>query len=296
LTCGISTVTTTADDVPVWRRDDIDVIAIGQFLKRYRWLIGGAALLGAVFAGLLALVMQPIFRAEAVVTPVRANSTLGRGGTQLSSQLGGLAAIAGLNIASLESGQGEEAVAVLESRHLVELFIERNGLMDLLLEDSAPDQKTLWYAVERFKESVLTIRADPIKRTTTVAIDWRDADVAAKWANSFVALANDRLRERALAESQRSIDYLNQQVEKTTVVELNRVMYNLIETEMQKLMLANARTEYAFTVVDPAVVPEEKMSPQPLIMVGLGALLGLIVGLLLAFYYLLRRKRELVRP
>ena len=70
--------TTTADDVPAWRRDDIDVIAIGQFLKRYRLLIGGGALAGALLAGLLALLMEPIYRAEAVVTPVRANSTLGR--------------------------------------------------------------------------------------------------------------------------------------------------------------------------------------------------------------------------
>jgi uncharacterized protein involved in exopolysaccharide biosynthesis len=288
-------VTTIAEGVSTWR-DEIDVIAIGQFLKRYRLLIGGATFLGGVLAALLGLLMEPIYRAEAVVTPVRAQSQLGRGGTNLTAQLGGLASLAGLNIASLESGQGEEAVAVLESRHLVELFIERNNLKDLLLENAGEKQKTLWYAVERFQESVLTIRPDPIKRTTTVAIDWRDPKVAAEWANGFVALANDRLRDRALAESQRSIDYLNTQVEKTTVVELNRVMYNLIETEMQKLMLANARSEYAFTVVDPAVVPEEKTSPQPLLMASLGALLGLIVGLLLAFYYLLRGKREPIGP
>jgi hypothetical protein len=40
------------------------------------------------------------------------------------------------------------------------------------------------------------------------------------------------------------------------------VLYNLIESETKTLMLANARVEYAFTVVDPAVVPGATCQPQ----------------------------------
>jgi uncharacterized protein involved in exopolysaccharide biosynthesis len=285
-------VTTTADDVAAYRRDEVDVIAIGQFLTRYRLLIAAVALAGAVLAGLVAMWSEPIYRAEVAVTPVRTNNNLSQAGA-LATQLGGLAALAGVSLGGLQQGQGEEAVAVLESRHLVELFVEQKGLKEALLEESS--EKTLWYAVERFEDAILAIRTDPLKRITTVSIDWRDPAVAAEWANAFVSLANERVRERALAESERSIDYLNAQIEKTTVVELKRVMYNLVETEMQKLVLANAREEYAFTVVDPAVPPERKMSPRPVIMVGLGLLLGTILGLTIAFFYEVRRKRGLIR-
>jgi uncharacterized protein involved in exopolysaccharide biosynthesis len=184
---------------------------------------------------------------------------------------------------------------VLESRHLAEVFVEQYRLKELLLEGRGSSQQTLWHAVERFENEIMTIRTDPLRRITTVSVDWRDPAVAAQWANGYVTLANDRLRERALRESERSIEYLNEHIEKTTVVELKRVMYNLIENEMQKLVLANARTEYAFTVVDPAVAPEEKTSPQPFLMVSFGLLLGTVLGLIIAFFYEVRRKRRLVR-
>jgi LPS O-antigen subunit length determinant protein (WzzB/FepE family) len=213
----------------------------------------------------------------------------------LATQLGGLATLAGVNLASLQAGQGEEALAVLESRHLIETFVEQHGLKEMLLKDRGPDQQTLWYAVEHFEDAIMTIRTDALRRITTVTVDWRDPAVAADWANGFVALANETLRERALKESERSIEYLNEQIEKTTVVELQRVMYNLAENEMQKLVLANARTEYAFTVVDPAVAPEEKMSPRPALMVSIGLLLGTVFGLILAFIFDARRKRRTAR-
>jgi uncharacterized protein involved in exopolysaccharide biosynthesis len=286
-------VTTTADDVAAFRRDEIDVIAVGQFLSRYRLWIAGIALLGGVLAALLAIVSEPIYRAEVSVTPVRNNSSIGQG-TSLAGQLGGLATLAGVNLSSLQAGQGEEALAVLESRRLAEAFVEQHGLKEPLLEGRGSEQ-TLWYAVERFEDAIMTIRTDPLRRITTVSIDWRDPTVAAEWANGFVSLANESLRERALTESERSIEYLNAQLEKTTVVELKRVMYNLIENEMQKLVLANARTEYAFTVVDPAVAPEEKTSPRPLLMVSFGLLIGTVLGLMLAFFSEVRRKRRTAR-
>jgi uncharacterized protein involved in exopolysaccharide biosynthesis len=278
-------VTTIADEVARHRRDEVDVIAIGLFLSRYKILVVGVAIVGGLLAGLVAIWSEPVYRAEIAITQVHGGS-LG-GGSPLAAQLGGLASLAGVDL-GLDAGEAEEARAVLESRHLVELFVERNALKEPLLEGSG--ETDIWYAVERFRDSILAINLDRLRGVTTVAIDWRDPVVAAEWANGFINLANERLRERAITESQRSIDYLNAQIERTTVVELQRVMYNLLEREMQNSMLANARTEYAFTVVDPAVVPETKVSPRPALMVGLGLMLGLILGLMLALFYDLRRK------
>jgi uncharacterized protein involved in exopolysaccharide biosynthesis len=64
---------------------------------------------------------------------------------------------------------------------------------------------------------------------------------------------------------------------------LRRVIYNLIENETKTLMLANAREEYAFAVVDPAVPPELRISPRRRVMVLVGLMLGLVLGTLAAF-------------
>jgi len=99
--------------------------------------------------------------------------------------------------------------------------------------------------VERFRKTVLDIHDEKLKGTTTITIDWRDPAIAARWANDFVALANDLLRGRAIDESTRNIDYLNKQLEHTTVVEIQHAMYGLVEAQTKSLMLAHGRLEYA---------------------------------------------------
>ena len=70
---------------------------------------------------------------------------------------------------------------------------------------------------------------------------------------------------------------------------MQRSLYSLIENETKTLMLANARAEYAFTVIDPAVPPERKISPHRSIYILFGAFAGSAIGLLVAY---LRRKRR----
>jgi uncharacterized protein involved in exopolysaccharide biosynthesis len=181
-----------------------------------------------------------------------------------------------------QGGSGREAQAVLESRRLVEEFIKRNDILNELSPDEG-DLLTLWSAVTRFRDLILTIREDTVEGITTVSINWTDPAIAARWANGFVALANELIRTRAREESERNIEYLNEQIEQTKEVGLQRVMYNLIETETQTLMLANARVEYAFTIVDPAVAPEIRISPKRKLIVLSGIALGLFFGVLAVF-------------
>lgn len=130
---------------------------------------------------------------------------------------------------------------------------------------------------------MLAIRENKSTGLTTVAISWKDPAIAARWANEFVALANEFMRARALDDASRNIAYLKKQITQTNVVDMQRVMYDLIESETKTLMLANARTEYAFTIVDPAVPPEIKISPKRAEMVFVGTLVGLIIGLIVVF-------------
>jgi len=98
-----------------------------------------------------------------------------------------------------------------------------------------------------------------------------------------VALANERIRTRAIDQATRNIDFLNKQIPQTSVVEVQRSLYNLIENELKTLMVANARAEYAFTVIDPAVPPERKLSPKRSLYGLFGAFLGFCIGLLTAY-------------
>lgn len=261
-------------------KEDLDLIAICRMLWSYKLLIALVCTICGLVAAWQAVIAPSVYRAEVVVTAVREGGS-GGGAAALASQLGGLAGLSGLNLS--QSGNGSQAAdAILESRRLVEEFIKRNDLTAELFRN-AKTPPTLWLAVKKFKEGVIAIRKDTRKGVTVVTVEWTDPAVAARWANAFVALANELIRTRALDESKRNIAYLNGQIGQTSVLELRQVMYNIIASEAKTLMLANGRLEYAFQVVDPAVPAEIRIRPHRALMVLVGLALGLFIGVITAF-------------
>jgi uncharacterized protein involved in exopolysaccharide biosynthesis len=258
-------------------RDEINLIAIWNILWRYKYLIGAMTLIVAAIGVAVALTETEIFRAEAVVTEVSAR----RGTEAVGGQLGGLMSMVGVNLGA-RSGEAQEARAILNTHRLAEAFIQRYGLINTLME-GAEEAPEIWYAVQIFRNSVLLIHDGSSAGTTVVAMNWTDPVVAARWANDYVALANEVIRARAMEESKRNIEYLTEQLPKTNVVEVQRVMYNLIETETKSLMIATGRPEYAFTIIDPAVPPKERARPYRTLIVLVGAVIGMFLGVGLAF-------------
>lgn len=272
------------------RGDGIDVVAIIHLIWRYRYFVGAISILFALIAVALALTATEIFRAEIVATEVHDNDLTGNGGG-LAGSIGGLASLAGLNI-----GGGEDASAqgVLASRHLIEEFIKKQNIQTLLTPKPGK-RATLWFAVKRFQETIVTVHNDERKGLTTVTIDWTDPVTAASWANGFLALANELIRARVFDDATRNVEYLNKQITQTSSVEIQRALYNLIESETKRLMLANARAEYAFRIIDPAVSPEVRHSPKRTLWVLSGMALGFILGSALAFGLDAFRRRKLTQ-
>jgi uncharacterized protein involved in exopolysaccharide biosynthesis len=261
--------------------DGIDVLALWRLISSARYLILLITVLCTSIAAYLGFTATFIYRAEAVITPVRGGGINGAGA---GGQLGGLAGIASLAGFDIDTGNGadREAKAVLQSRTLIAEFIQQHDLTEQLLEGYRKPW-TMWKAVKSFKEDVVTVRDDKRTNLTTVSIDWKNATIAADWANAFVALANQRIRARAIDQATRNIAYLNKQIAQTSAVEVQRALYSLIESETKTLMLANARVEYAFTTIDAAVAPERQLRPRRSLYLLFGFIGGSFLGLLLAY-------------
>lgn len=272
------------------RADGIDVIAILRVMWRYRYFIGSASILVSILAAVVALTATVIYRAEAVVTEVH-DTGLSESGGGLAGKLGGLAGLAGVQLGS--GSEDAAAQGILASRHLIEEFIKTHNLVLLLTADMG-NRSTPWFAAKRFQETIVKIHNDPLKGLTTITVDWTDAATAAKWANSFVDLANELLRTHALEEATRNVAYLNKQIDQTKAVEIQHTLYNLIENETKKLMLANGRIDYGFRIVDPAVAPEIRHSPRRTLLVMSGFAVGFFVGTVFALGHDAFRRRKLI--
>ena len=120
----------------------------------------------------------------------------------------------------------------------------------------------------------------------TLAIEWTDRVQAAHWANLLVKRINRYLREQPLQETRKSMASLKAALARTSVIEFQQVIANLIKGEIKKSMLTRARMDFAFTIIDPAIVPLEDgfIRPKRRLMVTLGSVLGGLLGILGAFF------------
>jgi uncharacterized protein involved in exopolysaccharide biosynthesis len=121
----------------------------------------------------------------------------------------------------------------------------------------------------------------------TVRVEWFDPHVAANWANQLVALADAEQRTNAVTDAQSSLDALQQESRKTEDVELRSTIAHLIETQLRTKVVAGARSQYAYRVIDRAVPadPDKRVRPMRTLMVLMGTLAG---ALLAAFVVTIR--------
>ncbi len=265
---------------------------IGAVWRR-KWLILVLSVLAGAAAYGVSYLMTPEYRASVVLSPASGTNERSRL-AGLMGQIGGLGGLAGLGLP--ESERDEEAFATLKSRSFTESFIEEHGLMPILFP-AAWDAETGTWQVEpgRVQPSIRdgfavldgsmrTLVRDRETGLVTLHMEWSDPVQAAEWANQMVDDVNERLRAQKVRESQKSIAYLESELEKTNIAEVRNGIYRLVEGHIQNIALANARDQFAFKIIDPAVPadPEDFRKPNRTLMAAAGLVAGGLLGILLS--------------
>jgi uncharacterized protein involved in exopolysaccharide biosynthesis len=262
--------------VPSQHKDEIRIKDLIELLLQYRYrvllFVCGCTLVVAI----VSLVISKRYDADVVISPVTNTSEKSFGGSGALGGLGGLAALAGMSFGS--DSKKAESIATLQSQALTGRYIRENNLLPILYADkwdarqgkwnvTDPEKiPTIWKAVQYFKH-VRTISTDTKTGLVTLTVRWDDPQLAEKWANGLVKMTNDYEREQALVESDRNIAYLTKQAAGTDVVGIKQAVYNLLQSEINKSMIARGTDEYAFKVIDPATVAEKAAFPQKTIWV-----------------------------
>ena len=274
--------------------DEVSFRDLVGIFWRGKWLIVAVTAVSVLIAVGAVLIAQKEYTTDMLIAPASEDSSRMGGMGSLVSQFGGLASLAGISVGG--STKKVESLAILQSGALAENYIRNHNLIPVLFSDLYDAKKrawktkngkspTLWQAQRYFRNNVIKVSEDAKTGLATLSVTWTDPAVASQWANDLVKITNNFLREKAARESERNIAYLNEQVSKTTVVEVRKAIYALLENEIKASMLARGNEEYALKVIDPAVAPERPSSPKPLLWVAIGVLGG---GLLSAVIVLVR--------
>jgi capsular polysaccharide biosynthesis protein len=259
----------------------------------FRWSALAIVLASTVLAAVIAFIATPIYRAEVLLSPLQDEGPAAGGLGGLVRQLGDIAPLVGMS--GLDGvGLKEETMALVKSRSFLEEFLADEKLMPVLYPElSAPgaaateDGPTLGDAYRRFDRSILSVDEDKDSGLIRLSVEWQDPQVAAQWANKLVARINDHMRTRAIAEAERSIEYLRNELNETSILGIQDSINRLIESNISTIALARSRDGYALRVIDAAVAPEAKEFVRPRRVLLLA--LGVVGGSILAFFVVLVR-------
>jgi uncharacterized protein involved in exopolysaccharide biosynthesis len=255
-----------------------------RLLWRRRRLVLVLTILSTACGAIYAFTARPMFRADVVVM-LAGKSRIGSG----LSQLGGLASLAGINLDSSDGSQ--TPLAVLRSQSLARDFILRKGLVVDLTERkglyawlrswrvSRTEAADIRDAVRSFDDRVRRVTDDKKSGLVTLSIVWVDGETAAIWANELISSVNNRLRAQSESEAEKNIGYLEKEIAGTSVPALQQSLSKMLESEMQKLLLAKGNDEFAFKIIDPATPPKERSFPNRTLVLAGSLILGLILSI-----------------
>lgn len=265
-------------------------------LREHWFFCTVGVLLGAVVGYAATYLRTPIYQAEVVLAPAATRST----SSSLSSLLGPLGGISRLapSLGDDTTGLSDRAVAVLRSRAFTEKFVQSNGLVEVLTpgsrlgsllghEPPSPPMR-LYSAAFVFRTSIVAVRVDVRSTFVTIAVRWKNPEQAAQWANELAAAANEEARERAIADADNAINYLQEELKVQSAVPIVAAINQLIESQLHNKMLAKTRPQFVYTILSPALPPPPNayVSPDRLLV----ALAVAVAGGLFALFIVMRRR------
>lgn len=283
-----------------------------EILTRTKWvtisLTSSITIAGVIYS----LLLPNIYESSAVLNPTNSSSSIGRSLRSFS----GLASIAGVGISSEDSNSNTTQAleklkslsffreSILPDIYLPDLMafksweVETNTLKydeNIFQHDSnkwvrkyAYPQKKIPSAQESFKvfrAQHFSYNEDSKTGFITIKIKHQSPFIAKQWAELFIDRVNAYYRKKDRYESEKAVNFLNEQILKTNLSEVKESISDLLKEETKKLALIEANEYYVFEYIDPPAAMEIKSEPKRTLICILSMLLGIIAS---ALYVLIR--------
>lgn len=265
----------------------------------------------------LALLMQNIYRTEVVLVPAMDS------GKGLNSRIGGLAALAGVNVNDGESSKVAIAIETLKSKDFLYMFVSKRDYLTkimavdkwdssnntIVIDGDKFDEKTnKWirkaqfpkvskpsnFELAEYLEKRYSVVQDRINGTIKISFEHNSPYFAKEFLENIVAEINEFMRQKDIVESAGSLKYLEEQLIQTKNEQMRNALTSLIEEQLKIKMLAEVRKQYVFKILDPAYFPDTKEKPKRAIIVSLVSFFGtLFLSIVVVSLHIRKTNREL---
>ena len=299
--------------------DEIDLLELAKTIWKGKKLIIWIVVIFTLATAAYSLTMTNIYTAKAVLKPVSSKESSGGRLASLASQFGGMASLAG--IAMPGAASSTELVSLLKSNVLKKNIIERYDLLPVLFPKQWDKEKKTWKKKDSgfsLNPLVLISKIKPAQSAAdkkepgvpdmwdgiraldakvkieynlkediiTIAVNFRDPDMAARIANYYIITLNDYMSSEARRTANINKEYLEKQLRETNDNIIQQKIYNLIADKIETTMMAEVKENFAFKVLDPPMSPDMKSKPKR----GLKVITAFIMSLFLGGFVVLFRE------
>lgn len=267
--------------------DEIDILELYEILKKYWKKIILFVFIAVSLTIGISYLMTPIYEAKAILAPTSSQSNPSLM-SAFASQLG---------IISPQASEVSEVVALLKSKILQERVINKVNLINVFfdpddLKDKTEDEK-IWEALRFFEEN-LKINYKPKDNLIEVSMQFKDPQACANIVNYLIVELKEYMSEEMKRVARTNKMYLESQLNKTMDPFIRAKIYNLIANQIEQTMLAEAKENFSFKVIDPPKAPDKKVKPKRIVMALVSLAGSLMIGIFFAFFseYIKRMKEH----
>ena len=203
---------------------------------------------------------------------------------------------------NLSSDTDQRNIQILKSRKVGEAFIVDQDLLPILFKErwdaenntwhpadrsildvilrreEKPAEPSMWHAFNRLEDR-RTVQMDDMSGTVKISFKFEDPVLAMNVSSAFIDFVNSYIRSVDRENVDRNIEFLMGKLEDTPRSSLTQAIGEVAEIQLEKRMFIEARSDYAFEVIDDAFVPEEPSQPRRALALAVGIGGGLLIGL-----------------
>ena len=318
--------------------DEINLLDLWRVICKRKILISLMVLTSVFGTGLYSLYMKDIYSSKAVITPISSKEGGGGGLSSLAQQFGGLPGISlpgsssSSEIVNLLKSNILREKMIERYNLLPVLFYEKwdEGKKDWKkgeksgfslnpfiyiqkvvaaikpktqnakpkTQDQNDGNPTVWDGL-RMLHVMVKMNNNAKDNTITVSVDFHDPETAARMVEYFLTTLTDHMSGEAKRVASTNRKYLEEQLGATADPLIRQKIYNLIAQQIETSMMSEVKENFAFKVIDPPRVPDNKIRPKRSQMVMLSLVASLFAGIFVAFFleyiYKVRRLEEEAR-
>ena len=176
----------------------------------------------------------------------------------------------GFVLATSKENYANTVMSRLRSRKFIRLFLDKHDIYKLIYKQEWDTELKKWkddfvldkgLAFIRFEQEFLSIVQNEDSELVAVRMRNTDPVVAADLANLYVKEFNDYMRQISLVEIDAKIEFLKKNLEQAKFIEIEKMLYRLMEAQTAAATLTEGQEEYALEVVDPATRSYDRYSP-----------------------------------